>query len=57
LKSIKVIETKNGGIFLSFPNQKSKDGNYHDLVVIEDKEFAQYLRTKIIEEYKKSLDS
>lgn len=49
---ITIIEGKNG-LFVSMPQAKNKDGEYHDIVFPITKEGRKAINDKIIEEYKK----
>ncbi len=52
IKGIKIIESKNGGLFIGFPSQKGKDGRYHDLIVPRNSLIASVIRDRIIEAYR-----
>ncbi len=52
IKGIKIIVSKNGGMFIGYPSRKGKDGDYHDMVIPKSTEFKSYLRSKVIEAYK-----
>lgn len=34
LRGMRLVEKKNGGYFISTPQSKGKDGNYHDLFLV-----------------------
>ncbi len=53
IKGLKVIEAKGGGLFVSFPTQRSKDGHFHELVVPLDHPTREMIRKKVLEEYKR----
>lgn len=53
IKDIKIVQSKTGGLFLSFPKKRSSSGNFVDIVQIMDKDFSEKIRRKIIDEYKK----
>lgn len=50
-----VVMGKNG-LFVSCPNSKGKDGNYHDTVYPITAEGRKALNDKIIEAYRKTID-
>jgi stage V sporulation protein G len=52
LKGFKIIEAEKGGLFVGFPNQKTRDGKYKDLVIPLNNEIKEYLRKSIIDRYK-----
>lgn len=39
-----IIRAGKSGMFLSFPSQKGKDGNYYDLVTCYDKDFHAIIK-------------
>lgn len=47
---ITIVEGKNG-LFISMPQQKDKEGNYHDVVFPLSKEGRAAIQKKIIDEY------
>lgn len=49
---ITIIEGKNG-LFVSMPQAKNKDNEYHDIVFPITKEGRKAITDKVIEEYKK----
>lgn len=52
LKGFKIIEAENGGLFIGYPNQKTRDGRYKDLIIPLNNEIKEYLRRSIIDKYK-----
>ncbi|MBU1625847.1 SpoVG family protein [bacterium] len=54
IKSFKIIESKSGGLFVTYPSQRGKDGSFYDIVIVKDKELQKEIRNRIVEEYKKS---
>lgn len=54
IKSFKLIESKSGGLFVTYPSQRGKDGSFYDIVIVQDKELQKAIRDRIVEEYKKS---
>ncbi len=52
IRGIRVLQSKQGGLFLGFPSRKGRDHEYHDLVLIKDPEFKARLRDRVIEAYK-----
>ncbi|MBN1354848.1 septation protein SpoVG family protein [bacterium] len=57
IRGIKIIETRQGGIFIGFPSVRKPDGTYRDLVLINDKEFLSGLRKRILDRYHHFTDS
>lgn len=45
-----IIRAGKSGMFLSFPSQKGKDGNYYDLVTCYDKDFHSIIK-EVLEAY------
>jgi len=54
LRGFKVIEGKNGGLFVGFPSTKGKDGIWRETVVALNKETRNMVRDRVIEAYKTS---
>ncbi|WP_297454706.1 SpoVG family protein [Persephonella sp.] len=52
IKGIKVIESKHGGLFISFPKKVSSKGTYVDIVQSLDNEFTEKVRRAVIDRYK-----
>lgn len=50
------VVTGKNGLFVSCPNSKGKDGNYHDTVYPITAEGRKALNDKIIESYNKASD-
>lgn len=55
IKDIKIVQSKTGGLFLSFPKKKSSSGNFVEIVQIIDKEFSEKIRRVVIDSYKDML--
>ena len=53
LKGLRVIEGTRGGLFVAFPAQRGRDRRYHDLVIPLDAETREYIRTTVIEAFKR----
>jgi len=51
VKGIRILETRNGGLFLGMPSVKTRSGQYRDLVLLKDKDFAKDVRHQIIDAY------
>lgn len=54
LKGIKVMEGKGGGLFISYPSQKGKDNQFHDLVVPLDEDLKKQIRRAVVDAFKAS---
>ena len=52
IKGIKVIESKHGGLFISFPKKASSKGTYVDIVQSLDNEFTEKVRRAVVDKYK-----
>ncbi|MBK3332326.1 stage V sporulation protein G [Persephonella atlantica] len=52
IKGIKVIESKHGGLFISFPKKVSSKGTYVDIVQSLDSEFTEKVRRAVVDKYK-----
>jgi stage V sporulation protein G len=54
LKGIKVMEGKGGGLFVSYPSQKGKDNQFHDLVVPLSEDLKKQIRRAVVDAFKDS---
>lgn len=52
VKGVRLIEGPNG-LFAGMPRRKEKDGEYHDIIVVEDKLFRQAMTNALVREYQK----
>ncbi|SNZ08725.1 stage V sporulation protein G [Persephonella hydrogeniphila] len=55
IKGIKVVESKHGGLFISFPKKASSKGTYVDIVQSLDNEFTEKVRRAVVDKYKEML--
>lgn len=55
IKDIKIVQSKAGGLFLSFPKRKSSTGNFVDIVQLLDRDFSERVRRVIIDKYKEMI--
>jgi stage V sporulation protein G len=53
VKGLRVVEGASGGLFVAFPAQRGRDGRYHDLVVPLDAETREYIRTTVLDAFKR----
>ena len=53
VKGLRVVEGSGGGLFVAFPTQRGRDGRYHDLLVPLDAETRDYIRSTVIEAFKR----
>jgi stage V sporulation protein G len=51
VRGFKVIESKNGGLFISNPSIKSSKGEFKEIFTLTDSDFAHHLREAIIEAF------
>ena len=51
-KGFRVLTSKTGGLFVGFPSQKSKDGQFRDTVEFKSEELKSEVRSAILESYK-----
>ena len=54
IKDIKIMGTKTGGYYLTFPSRKGPDDKFHELVAPKNQEVREWLRERIMEEFKKT---
>jgi stage V sporulation protein G len=53
VKGLRLVEGTGGGLFVAFPAQRARDGRYHDLVVPLDAATREYIRTTVIDAFKR----
>ena len=51
IKGLTLVEGSQGGLFLSFPSSKGKDGKYYNSIYSMDKEFTGQLEEACIKKY------
>ncbi|MBN2384961.1 septation protein SpoVG family protein [bacterium] len=52
LKGFKIFRSKTGGLFIGFPAQRAKNGQYYEQIVALTKEMKVLFREHIISAYK-----
>ncbi len=57
VRDMKIIKSDNKGLFVSMPSRRKKDGSFKDIVHPLNSETRQVIEEKIIEEYKKSIET
>lgn len=55
LRGLRVMETSAGGLFISYPAQKSPAGDFRDLVAPLTKELKTMIRQAVLEKYRAAL--
>ncbi len=51
VRGVRVVEGKQGGLFVSMPSRKLKDGTYQDIFWPVTKESQKHLRDAVMEVY------
>ena len=51
LKGFRIYRTKSGGLFVSYPAQKNRQGKYFDLVIPQSKEITSLIRDRILDAF------
>ena len=54
IKGIRVIRTKENGVFISFPVKKFRN-EFINIIDYSDGKYERYLRRRILDEYKKQI--
>ena len=49
IRGIKVIESKNGGLFIGFPSIRSRKDEYKDVFILNNRTFANIVRRRILD--------
>ena len=52
IKGFRVLISKTGGLFVGFPSQKGKDGQFRDTIEFKSEELKSEVRSSILEAYK-----
>jgi stage V sporulation protein G len=52
IKGFRILESKNGGLFVGFPSQRGNDGKFYDKVEFNSVDLQSNLRFATIEAYK-----
>ncbi len=52
IKGIKLVESKHGGLFITFPKKATAKGNFIDIVQPISPEFHENIRRLIVDKYK-----
>lgn len=52
IKGLHVIQSRGGGLFVSFPAVKGRDGKWRDIVVPLDSETKDLIRDQVLEAYR-----
>jgi len=52
LRGIRLFRSEQGGLFISYPSQKGRGGEYRDLILVNDGRLRSRLRDAVIEAYR-----
>jgi stage V sporulation protein G len=52
IRGFKIVESKQGGLFIGYPSLRSNTGEYKEIVIAKSPEFASELRRSILEAYR-----
>ena len=52
IKGFRVLISKTGGLFIGFPSQKGKDGQFRDTVEFKSEALKSEIRSTILDTYK-----
>ena len=53
VKGVRLVHSNSNGLFVSMPQQKTKDGKWYDIVRVLDDKLKQELQTVVLEAYNK----
>jgi len=56
IKGIKIVESKHGGLFLSFPKKATSQNSFVDIVKPLSNEFNEKIRRVVIDKYKEIMN-
>jgi len=52
LRGFRIFRSEAGGLFIGYPSQKGKDGDYRDLLLVKDADLRKHLREAILDAYR-----
>jgi stage V sporulation protein G len=55
IKGLKIVESRNGGIFVGYPSRRGKDGVYREIVQPVSRDAEAAIRQAVVEAYKEAL--
>lgn len=56
IKGIKIVESKHGGLFISFPKKSTSSNKFIDIVKPLSNEFNEKVRRAVIDKYKEVMN-
>ncbi len=56
IKGIKLVESKHGGLFISFPKKQSSKGKFIDIIQPISPEFQEKVRRAVVDKYKEAMN-
>ncbi len=55
IKGIKLVESKHGGLFISFPKKATSKGTFVDIIQPLDNSFMEMVRRAVVDKYKEMI--
>jgi stage V sporulation protein G len=52
IKGVKLVESKHGGLFVSFPKKATSKGEFVDIIQPLDSSFTEMVRRAVVDKYK-----
>ncbi len=52
IRGLRVIESKSGGLFVSYPSQVGREGKPRSLVIFENNKLREQIRRAVIDAYR-----
>ncbi len=56
IKGFKVVVSKKGGVFVSFPSKRVHGGKYFDLVIPLSRDLKEHIREEILRAYRAKVE-
>ncbi|RMD47359.1 MAG: stage V sporulation protein G [Aquificota bacterium] len=56
IKGIQLIESKHGGLFISFPKKSTPKGNLVEIIQPLDNRFVEKVRRAVVDKYKEIME-
>jgi len=56
IKGFKVVASKRGGVFISYPSKRVYGGRYYDVVLPLSKELKEHIREEILKAYRDKVE-
>lgn len=56
IKGFKVVASRKGGVFVSYPSKRAHGGRYFDFVIPLSRDLKEHIREEILKAYKEKVE-